>query len=238
MNGAPGVLITGARRGFGLALTRAYLAQGARVFALVRTPADAEEMARLEPERCVPLVGDVRSDSVMDEIGNALADHDGGLDLLVNNAGRSGRGMRLDELNASDLLDQFDLHCAGAMRCARAAAPFMGSRGGGLVVNISSRLGSLAKNAGGDFAAGSFSYDYRIAKAAQNMLTLCLDQELSRRGIAVCAVHPGRLRTGTGSAGAEGDPGEAAERFVRFFHRRPPDLGGRFFDLFGGELPW
>ena len=232
------VLITGARRGFGLALVRAYLNRGARVFALVRDPAHADAIARLDPARCVPLVGDVRDDAVLDEIDRVLDRHGGELDMLVNNAGVAGRGMRLELLSAEDLRGQFDLHCAGAMRCARAALPFLESTGGGIVVNLSSRLGSLSKNAAGEFADGDFSFDYRIAKAAQNMLTLCLSQELSARGVTVCALHPGRLKTDSGSADAELSAGLAAERFIDFFERASEDINGRFIDLFGGELPW
>ena len=67
------------------------------------------------------------------------------------------------------------------------------------VNNISSRLGSLHKMANKEFPQGEFSYSYRIAKAAQNMLTLCLQQEFADKGIRVTAIHPGKLKTDIGA---------------------------------------
>lgn len=232
------ILITGAYRGFGRALTGAYLNAGARVFPLVRKQSHAEELADVDRGHCVPLVGNVRHDAVTETIRHTLSASGGTLDMLVNNAGESGRGMKFDTLGAADLLSQFDLHCAGALRCTRAAFSFLERSGRGTVVNLSSRLGSLQKNASGELVQGAYSYDYRIAKAAQNMLTLCLNQELSPRGVAVCALHPGRLRTDSGSADADTDADTAAARFVRLFDELEGTAGGRFFDLGGGELPW
>lgn len=238
MSVARSIMITGAHRGFGRALTRAYLDAGARVYPLVRDRSHADELRSQGAEFCIPLVGDVRDDAVMETIRLTLDAHGGRLDMLVNNAGASGRGMDLETLGADALLGQFDLHCAGAMRCTRAALPYLEKSGRGIVVNLSSRLGSLGKNAAGDFSPGAYSYDYRIAKAAQNMLSLCLNQELSPRGVGVCALHPGRLRTDSGSPDADIDAAAAADRFVELFSTMDSGAGGRFFDLFGGELPW
>ena len=238
MSVARSVLITGAHRGLGRALARAYLDAGAQIFPLVREPSHADNLWKAESERCIPLVGDVRDDAVIETIRRTLDTHGTRLDMLVNNAGAPGRGMSLEALGADELYKQFDLHCAGVLRCTRAALPFLEKAGRSIVVNLSSRLGSLGKNAAGDFPPGAYSYDYRIAKAAQNMLSLCLNQELSPRGIAVCALHPGRLKTDSGSPDADIDADTAAERFVKLFSMIDDEAGGRFFDLFGEELPW
>ncbi len=132
----------------------------------------------------------------------------------------------------------FDLHCTGVMRCTRAALPYLRRSQRALLLNVSSRLGSLKRNAGGYFGTGRFSYDYRIAKAAQNMLTLCLSAELAGSGVSVCALHPGRLKTETGADDADTSPGEAAERLLNFVRTATPEVNGRFFDLFDGEIPW
>ena len=66
------------------------------------------------------------------------------------------------------------------------------------IINVSSRLGSLHKMAN-RVSARHFSYSYRIAKAAQNMLTLCLQQEFENKGISVTAIHPGKLKTDIGA---------------------------------------
>ena len=72
-----------------------------------------------------------------------------------------------------------------------------------MVVNVSSRLASLARVAAGEFDALRISYAMRISKAALNMATVCLARELSADAIAVHCIHPGRIRTRMASADAD-----------------------------------
>ena len=232
------LLVTGAARGFGRALSEVFLRDGWRVFALVRRDPDVELLTAMHAERLIAFKADVCRGDAGRRIRRVLDAEGGALDLLVNNAGRSGTGMSIDALSAQELKSLLDLHCLGAMRCAQAALPYLRRAPGALLVNVSSRLGSLQRNASGHFPSGRFSYDYRIAKAAQNMLTLCLGSELEGSGVSVCAVHPGRLKTGTGGDGAHLSPGEAAERFLSFVKAANAEVNGRFFDLFDGEIPW
>ena len=228
---AGSVLVTGAARGFGRALLEVFLNDGWRVLALTRRETDAERLNAAFPERFTAFAADVTSERVGERIRQVLDREREALELLVNNAGRSGSLMSIDALEAAALGDMLDLHCLGAARCARAALPYLRRTEHG------SRLGSLQRNASGRFAAGRYSYDYRIAKAAQNMLTLCLSSELAGSGVSVCAVHPGRLKTETGGKGADTPPAKAAERFLAFVNAATPEVTGRFFDLFDGEIP-
>lgn len=235
---AGSVLVSGAARGFGRALLEVFLNDGWRVLALTRREADAERLNAAFPQWFTAFAADVTSEHVGERIGEVLDSEQGALELLVNNAGRSGSLMSIDALEPVALGDMLDLHCLGAARCARAALPYLRRAEHGLLVNVSSRLGSLQRNASGRFPAGRYSYDYRIAKAAQNMLTLCLSSELAGSGVSVCALHPGRLKTETGGEGADTPPAEAAARFLAFVNEATPEVNGRFFDLFGGEIPW
>ena len=78
----------------------------------------------------------------------------------------------------------------------------------------------------------------RISKAAQNMLTACLHRELAADGIAVYAVHPGRLRTRMGSADADVEAGEAAARLLAWLDRNRDEKLVAYVEPERDELPW
>jgi NAD(P)-dependent dehydrogenase (short-subunit alcohol dehydrogenase family) len=94
---------------------------------------------------------------------------------------------------------------------AKVALPFLRRGRPSVVINITSRWGSIARTASGE---GGGIYSYQIAKAAQNMLTVCLDQELAQDGIRVFAVHPGRLKTAVAAKDADVEPHTAALRLA------------------------
>jgi NAD(P)-dependent dehydrogenase (short-subunit alcohol dehydrogenase family) len=105
-----------------------------------------------------------------------------------------------------------------------------------LVVNVSSRFGSIAQAGGGQFRG---IYSYSIAKCAQNMLTVCLDQELRKEGIRVFAVHPGRLKTGAAAVDADTEPRVAAVKFAEWVESVERNADCVLYDLMGGGvIPW
>ena len=99
-------------------------------------------------------------------------------------------------------------------------------------------MGSIARTVAGDFASMDLSYSYRISKAAQNMLTLCLFQELRDQGITVCAVHPGRLDTESGPPDPEMSAGEGAERLTDWILGADTSVSGGYFELDSGRSHW
>ena len=78
----------------------------------------------------------------------------------------------------------------------------------------------------------------RISKAAQNMLTACLHRELGPEGIAVYAVHPGRLRTRMGSADADVEVEEAAARLLDWLARARATEPVAYVEPGRDDLPW
>jgi NAD(P)-dependent dehydrogenase (short-subunit alcohol dehydrogenase family) len=119
---------------------------------------------------------------VIDELGDAL----GGIDVLVNNAGRGG-GCPVLELSYEDWRDTLVVDLDGAFLCAQRAARRMVEQGrGGRIVNVTSvhehapRIGSTA---------------YTVAKHGLGGLTKQLAVELGRHGIAVNSVAPGMVAT-------------------------------------------
>lgn len=232
------MLITGAGRGLGFSLTRVFLTNGWKVLGLVRSGLDLNLQREWARGTLQVLQADVASDRVQETIGEALEASGAILDVLINNAGLPGIGLTVQESEPQELIDLFQVHCAGSLRCARASLPFLRRSSQPLIVNISSRLGSFARNASGEFSGRQFSYAYRIAKAAQNMLTLCLAQDLGPQGITVCAVHPGLLKTACGSSDATTDPGLAAERLLQWIVASDTKANGRCYELDVGIMDW
>jgi NAD(P)-dependent dehydrogenase (short-subunit alcohol dehydrogenase family) len=227
------VLITGAGRGFGRELLEVYLGRGWTVFPLVRD----RVAAGLDPApACHPIEADVASNEVGGAIAAVLEAHGGKLDLLINNAGNIRKHRDLASTSPEDLLDHFQVHCAGAFRCIKGALPFLQQAADPCIVNISSRWGSIARTAAGN---GCGIYAYQVAKTAQNMLSACLHQEFGGSGIRIHAVHPGRLRTEVGAADADVDPREAAVRLADWIDGDGRGAGFEFHDLMdGGRIDW
>jgi NAD(P)-dependent dehydrogenase (short-subunit alcohol dehydrogenase family) len=230
----PSVLVTGAGHGFGRELGRVFLERGWTVLPLVRAPEDMAPWA--EADRCFPLCADVGAADAEHAIGRALEARTSALDLLVNNAGQIHKRRWLSETVVEDVEELFRVHCAGALRCTRAALPFLRRAPRPIVVNVTSRFGSIARSAAGEFRG---IYSYSIAKCAQNMLTVCLDQELRKEGIRVFAVHPGRLRTAAAAVDADTEPQVAAARLADWLDAIDRDADCFLYDLMGGGvLPW
>ncbi len=230
------VLITGAGRGFGRALLHAFADRGWCLFPLVRDPRVADELASSYPD-CHPIIGDVTTDHVDQAIVETLQRNTEFLDLLVNNAGNIVKTPGVLGMTPAELVDHFEVHCAGAFRCVKAAFPFLARADKPLVVNISSRRGSFSFTRSEPVVGRA--YAYRIAKCAQNMLTVCLDQELKQAGIRVFALHPGRLRTEIAPPDADTEPAQAAAALVTWVESIDRSAPCRLLDLMNHEtLDW
>ena len=232
-------LITGAGRGLGRELTRVFLKKNWRVFPLVRNESAASALAEENPEYCRPIIGDVTSDRVAGAIKAALNQHPQKLNVLINNAGIPGWTSKIDHVRPEEVSALLDVHCLGVIRCTKAARPFLKAARQSLVINMSSRFGSLSRNSSGELRSIEASYSYRIAKAAQNMLTICLSQELASDGISVCALHPGQLKTASSAADADTEPYVAAGKICEWIHNHDNRVNGGYFDLFSGSrIDW
>lgn len=214
------VLITGVSRGFGLELTREYCQLGWRVFGVLRSKEGAAQISSEFGEVFIPIVVDLRDDSAVKDIRLSLEGKTDSLSLLINNAGIGGTGHHIEDTSCSEIKELFDVHCCGAIRCIQAALPLLRKAERPTVVNVSSRVGSINKVSSGNLDHIPLSYGIRMAKAAQNMLSASLYRELRGTGIAVFAVHPGKIRTRMGSPDADMSAEQAAKRFVSWL----PDI--------------
>jgi NAD(P)-dependent dehydrogenase (short-subunit alcohol dehydrogenase family) len=219
--------VTGANRGLGAACVDEFVEAGWAVVAASRSrpQASTDRIRRVE--------WDVTDDDTS-ELSAALGSAP--LSLLINNAGVGTPGTPLAQIDVDALLEVVNVNVGGVIRATRAAGPNLLLADAPLVVNVSSRLGSIHDQAVGRYRDYNTSYAYRISKAAQNMATVCLANELGPE-IRVWAVHPGRLATRLGRADAAEDPRLAARR-LRFVADSSTSNSPRFLDLAGGEIAW
>lgn len=232
-------LVTGANRGLGLEFVRQLLARGERVVATCRQPGRASMLNALAGEypgrlRVLPLdVGEPKSHAELVAEWPLLAGEGEApprIGLLVNNAGVLHSGERFGGLGLDNLLHSFRTNAAGPLLLTQALAPLLAD--GARVVNISSRLGSVAATE--RFGTPS----YALSKAALNMATAQLKHALADRGIIVVAVSPGWVRTDMGGDQAEVAPADSVAGLLRQVDRLGPEDSGRFLDWQGEPIPW
>ena len=176
------VLVTGADRGIGNALCRAYRERGDTVIAACL--GDSEELRTLGI-RVEPGVA-VTSDEAVRGLARRLADAGTVLDLLINNAGIAERDA-LGALDFDAIRRQLEVNTLGPLRVTEALLDRL--KPGSTVAFITSRIGSLGDNHSGGL------YGYRISKCAANMVAVNLAHDLGKRGIAAVVLHPGMVAT-------------------------------------------
>ena len=227
------VLITGGNRGLGFALVNVFLKEGHDVMTIVRSDS-AKKMVEKNSPQCVPLLADITNYSELIELEYLKNNK---IDVLINNAGKGSSGTSVTDTAPDEIEKQFMVHCLGVFNVAKASYSALAKSKNPIIVNISSRLGSMPKNALGEFEGKGFSYGYRIGKCAQNMLTQCLSQDLGPKGFKVCALHPGRLLTSSGASDAHMMPHESAQKIYNLLIENKIANGG-YYCVETGTLPW
>lgn len=229
-------LVTGANRGLGLEFTRQLLARGDRVVATCRRPGKATALNLLAGQypgrlHVLPLdVADPRSHAELARELPLALDRPVQLDLLINNAGVLHSGERFGRIDIGTLDHSFQTNAAGPFLLTQALAPLLTD--GARVVNMSSRLGSIAETS--RFGTPS----YNISKAALNMATALLAQALAGRRIVVVAISPGWVRTEMGGDKAELAPDDAAAAVLRQIDALDARDSGKFLGTEGETIPW
>lgn len=222
------VLITGSSRGFGRELLKVYLKNKWTVFPLIRNFETISEIVSLHSNNCYPIIGDVTSDALELEIERSLSIATYSLDVLINNAGNIKKNRGIDYNSPDDLNEYFEVHCVGAFRCVKAALPFLKKSRNPIIINVTSRWGSIDRTAAGN---GNNIYGYNIAKAAQNMLTACLFHDLKPYNIKVFAIHPGKLLTSAAAPDADTPPEKAAQKLFEWINHVDASFTCEFYDL-------
>jgi len=219
-------IVTGAAHGFGRAIALALAERGAAVWACDVLGDELQQTRQLcqgLDGRCCVSAVDVRDRSAVRAFVAEAAKRDGGVHILVNNAGGvlGQVGRPLEEISETDWDSIFEVNARGAFYFAQAAAPHMKTQRYGRIVNISSGAG-LGVSLTGIQA-------YAAAKAAQIGLTRQLAHELGAWGITVNNIAPGFVLSNPNSIRQFESYGEEGQRALieRFALKRlgaPEDI--------------
>jgi 3-oxoacyl-[acyl-carrier protein] reductase len=247
-------VVTGASSGIGLATARRLCEEGARVLFVARNADRLIEAAK----DCGGeyLAADVTDPDADERIIATCAEQMGGVDVLVNNAGKSFVGP-LHELTDADWRSQYELHVMAPMRLMRAAAPRMAEAGGGRIVNVCSSSGKRPSQT---------NPAYSVSKAAQLSLSRVFADAYARDGVLVNAVAPGpvdselwlapggmadqlaesrgltreeglRIQREKVPLGRYGTPDEIADVIVFLCSARASNVTGAAWSVDGGAVP-
>lgn len=195
--------VTGGTRGIGLAIARAFLAEGAQVVVNGRDPAKAQRtLDELGAgDRVHFIAGDVKTREVCEAIVDGTVERFGRIDVLVANAGGASDFAPIVDLPDDPLDDALRWNLWHSFWCMRRAFRYMIPQQWGRVINISSVEGKVGKPG---------MSTYVVAKHAVNGLTKSAAKEVGPLGITVNALCPGVIETdivkegGAGAAAAMG----------------------------------
>ena len=251
-------LVTGASKGIGRAIALELAEAGADLVVNARGSAALDTVAaeirgRGRAGEAVP--ADVATEAGARLVVERAVARFGRVDVLVNNAGK-GSPKRLLDLTEEDWHASFELNFMSAVRLSLACVPLMRARGGGRIVNISSRVGRQPD---------PYFAPYAAAKAALINFTKSLANAFSKDGVLANCVVPGLVRTeavleaarksaeATGKtveevfaetlrarpipAGRMGEPADVAGLVVFLASPRASWITGATFGVDGGILP-
>ena len=229
------VLVTGSNRGLGFEWVRQYAAEGWRVYATCRHPAEAwdlHEVASKQTNVSIHRLDVTKPDEV-----NAVAVEllNESVDIVINNAGvyfEKYAPVGLKKLRYEDWEYAFRVNTMGAVRLSEAFLGHLARSEKRLVVAISTHMGSIADiQSPGD-------YYYRSSKAALNATMKGLANELKPQGIGVLILHPGWVRTRMGGSSTSLLPPESVDGMRGLIERFTLEDTGRFLRYDGVEIPW
>jgi len=191
----PVILITGAATGIGNLTARALAADGHTVYATVRDingrnqePANAlRTLARQNDVNLHVIELDVTSQDSADSAVATILEEQGGLDVVINNAGHLYAGF-VEAFTAEDIARLFDINVFGVQRVNRAALPHMRERHHGTLLYTGSTI---------VITTPPFLGPYSSSKAAMDQLALTTAYEVSQLGIETVIVMPGAFTQGT-----------------------------------------
>lgn len=214
--------ITGGTPGnFGMAFAEAALETGDRVVLTSRRPQELTTWTQQYGDRVLVVSMDVTDTAAVRRAVRTAEEHFGGIDVLVNNAGRGWFGS-IEGMDESALRGMFELNFFGVLSVTRAVLPGMRARGSGWIVNVSSVAGLVA--------APGFGY-YSATKFAVEAVTDALRDEVAAHGISVLAVEPGAFRTNAYTGFAD----EPVAEPIPEYHDMLKEVRAAFVEMDGAQ---
>ena len=220
------VLVTGANRGIGLALTQQCVDQGDTVIAVCRRRSPELDVVGAKVESDI----DITDDGALVDLAQRLGTTN--IDILILNAGILGKEVfgKIGDAEFSSIRRQFEVNALGPLRVTQTLRGNL--KRGSKIAIVTSRMGSVADNESGGY------YGYRASKCAVNAIGKSLALDLEAQGIAVFLLHPGYVSTDMVGGTGDISPKQSAAQLLE----RITSLGladtGSFWHANGAPLPW
>jgi NAD(P)-dependent dehydrogenase (short-subunit alcohol dehydrogenase family) len=219
------ILITGANRGIGKALTAQFAKSGWHVLAAARDASKIEATPNVEP-----VTLDVTDQTSVDALALTLKGRT--IDVLLNNAGvYGGDHQTWNDMDFGAFAETLQVNTIAPLRVAQAFVPHLETSPAAKIITISSQMGALQMR-------GTGAYAYRASKAAVNKVMQVLAQDLAAKDITVALFHPGWVRTDMGGSNADISPEESAVGIFNTVLKLTLQDTGKFFAWNGKEHVW
>lgn len=218
------ILITGANRGIGYALSKNYVEKGDKVFAVCRKSTQA-----LRDLKGVTIIDeiDVTDEEKLKNLIHILENTR--LDIVINNAGIMTKEV-FGEIKSMDVLQQFIVNAMAPLRVTEALRRNLSV--GSKVIFITSRMGSISDNTSGGY------YGYRMSKAALNSAGVSLAQDLKPDNISVVMIHPGFVQTDLVNNQGDINASKSAKNIIKRIGQLDIEHSGEFWHANGEMLNW
>jgi NAD(P)-dependent dehydrogenase (short-subunit alcohol dehydrogenase family) len=233
MNGY--ILITGASRGIGLALTEIFLKNDYTVFTLTTSISDElKSLTKINQSKLYNYICDVTKEETIVEACEDISIKTQSIDIIINNAAihLDDRSKDLDEIDFISMKKTYDVNSIGPLRITK---HFISLLKKGLIrriVNISSEAGSITDT------WRKSEYGYCMSKSALNMASKILQNRYKEDNIKVLAIHPGWVSTDMGGNEAPIKPHESAEKVYNLMLKNWNINDTIYYDLDGKEMSW
>ena len=226
--------ITGANKGLGRETARRLIEKGHTVLIGARDPKAGTAAAEELGARFVRI--DVTDDESVKAAAADVEQHEGAVDVLINNAGVPGGYGDPSGLTAADVLSVLDVNVVGVVRTTTAFLPLLRRSADPVIINVSSAMGDLAATHDPARAeSGVLAPAYTSSKAALTMLTTQYAKGLP--DIRVNAADPGYTATEFNGNSGPQTVTEGTDAVVGLATEGPGSGSGRFVDR-EGEIKW
>ncbi len=244
-------LVTGANQGIGLQIAKDLVAAGLTVLVGSRDPDKGDRAAAEIGGDAHGVQLDVTDKASIAAAAEHIRNAYGRLDVLVQNAAISNTGRisgktveeharttRASNVPLDEMRAVWETNVFGVLMVYQAMLPLLRQSQNARIVNVSSGVGSLTRNADPSFSYRSiFGPVYPASKTALNALTLAMAIELEPEGIKVNAVSPGFTKTNLNRFTGIETVEEGAREAVRMALLGPDGPTGGFTGN-DGTIPW
>ncbi len=229
------ILITGASRGIGLALTKIFLDNNFNVYTLTTNIRDElKVLSEKYKEKIYNYICNVTREEEIIKAFENISKKTDSIEIIINNAAihLDDRKKDIDEINFESMLKTYDVNSISPLRVIKHFIALLKKGSFKLIVNISSEAGSITD------AWRKSEFGYCMSKSALNMASKILQNRFEEDGIKVLAIHPGWVRTDMGGKEAPILPEDSAKKIYELITRKWKISDPIYFDLDGREMNW